>query len=431
MKRSVLFPLLLALTCGCQSIPSLSLKAPELPAPKMEFPSFTGAPVAAPNAPPPAPLTMQTDVRLNLEMAREFEKNGHDKDAILYYEKVRTMDPKAPGMAWKLGVLHTRQEEFAKAMEEFKVAYEEDPKNSDLLNDVGYGCYQGGKWTEAESWFRRALDVNPKNTRAQVNLGLAVGQQGKFQAAFDLFRPVIGEASAYHNLGMLHLAQKRTDDAKAAFRQALNIDSTMTLTKGVLEKLENSSTKPGPIASKTPTVPVAVSHNMTPPKQESAPVVSVASQGRLPTIAVAPQGGEPIVSAPVQGETSNISPPLQGGASNNSSPLQEVASNSIPTLQGGASNISPPLQGGAGGVEPVSLFTPPAPPGSSATTDMKVEQAAVRWRPVAEETSKNFTPKRTPVLRLSAPVPVTHPTTEVSAVWKLKPMLGAPMVATQ
>jgi Tfp pilus assembly protein PilF len=290
MKRWFYFAVFCAIANGgCQALPSLNM--PSMSVPKMEFPQFAAmtAPVTS-DQPVAAPdLPKQDDVKLQLHMAREFEKHGRDKEATLFYEKVRTLEPRATNISWKLGVLYARQEEFEKSLAEFKLAYDADPKNSDLQNDIGYTCYQCGRWKEAEDWFRKALETNPKNTRAQVNLGLAVGQQGRFQDAFNFFQTVIGEASAYHNIGMLYLAQGHRDEAKASFRQALTIDPNLALSKAALDKLEN----PGPIASKQ--APPA--NNATPP----------APPATTPTAATA-ELGPPQWQPPASGEPKNFTP---------------------------------------------------------------------------------------------------------------------------
>lgn len=251
MKRLIPGLWLVVATCaGCQSLSTPNLSLSSMALPRLEMPALPTH--SSPEATVPD-LPRQKEIELHSTMAKEMEKAGHDREAIHCYEKLRALDAKTPGLSWKLGVLYARQEEFDKSATEFRKALDIEPPNSDLLNDVGYGSYQAGKWEEAEGWFRKALELNPQNTRAQVNLGLAVGQQGKFQAAFDLFRPVIGEANAHHNVGILYMVQKRPEEAKTHLCRALALDPSMSVTKATLEKLAKPTTpKPDTVVAKAP-----------------------------------------------------------------------------------------------------------------------------------------------------------------------------------
>lgn len=194
--------------------------------------------------------------------AEAMEKNGHEAEAIQQYELARKYDSSMPRISRRLAVLYDRQADFAHATQEYQRAIQETPKDADLLNNYGYFHYERGAWLEAEKWLRQALNANPQHVTASVNLALTLGQEGRYNEAFDLFAKSVGEAEAHVNMGFIYQTHGKRDEAKQAYRKALQLRPDLRLASDALAKLENPTpaespklpplTKPAPATTEVP-----------------------------------------------------------------------------------------------------------------------------------------------------------------------------------
>src|SRR6185369_9509476 len=124
---------------------------------------------------------------------------------------------------------------------------------ADLLNDLGYCYYSRGKWTDAETTLRKAVTANPQHQRAWVNLGMTLAQMERYQESFEAFTHAVPAAQAHCNLAFILTTQGKRDDAKQAYRLALNFDPGLTLARAALQKLENprpAGAAPSQVASR-------------------------------------------------------------------------------------------------------------------------------------------------------------------------------------
>ena len=192
---------------------------------------------------PPPELPPKAAARACLACAEEMEKNGHEAEAIVFYEKARQNDAKAQ-VSRQLAVLYDRQGDFQKAQEEYHKALKKTPRDADLLNDMGYGYYSRGRWAEAEKYLRQALAVKPQHEHATMNLGLCVGIQGRYDEARQLFQKVVTPAQVQCNLAFLYTINHKWPEARQAYQQALHIDPDIPLARAALAKLEKAEREP-------------------------------------------------------------------------------------------------------------------------------------------------------------------------------------------
>jgi tetratricopeptide (TPR) repeat protein len=185
-------------------------------------------------------LPMSQSAQACMVTARELEQHGHDREAILLYERAREYNPAVANQVGpRLAVLYQRQGKFAEALAEFNRAIAAQPKNADLLNDMGYFFYMRGDSVEAEKALRESVAINPKNARAWVNLGLTLGQSDRFADAFDAFNKGVTPAEAHANMALMLAQHGKTEEAKQACRDALQINHELQQPKHLLAWLEN------------------------------------------------------------------------------------------------------------------------------------------------------------------------------------------------
>ncbi len=189
--------------------------------------------------------TPEAGANVALKTAEELDKDGKGIEAIPYYEKARQSGGNKQQIARRLAVLYDEQGEHGKAVDEFKQLLQKNPKDADLLNGLGYCYYNQGNWAEAEKHLRLAAQADPKLARAWINLGMTLAQMSRAQESMEAFTNVVRPAQAYCNLAFILQTQKRIDEAKDAYRQALSLEPDLALARAGLAKLER--TGPGAV----------------------------------------------------------------------------------------------------------------------------------------------------------------------------------------
>ena len=131
-------------------------------------------------------------------------------------------------MRFSTGVMHLREGRVDAALDEFKRAVKEDPKNPYFQNGLGLAYAAKREWKDAVTAFRKALELNSYYVDAKNALGYTLimsgdreGGKKELQAAFsDAMNPA-PEISAY-NLGRAYLEEKNYAEAVNWLRTGLN-----------------------------------------------------------------------------------------------------------------------------------------------------------------------------------------------------------------
>jgi tetratricopeptide (TPR) repeat protein len=214
---------------------------------QMADPSHTPEVPTVPNLSAKAAVTATKDLSQNetaqlcLEMATQLEKVDKERDAIIYYEKARQLEPKyQETCSRRLAVLYDRIDEQARAMNEYQRLLERHPKDSKLLNDIGYSYYNRGQWQQAESYLQKAVKADRSNSRAWINLGLTLAQLGKKTEALEAFQHAVSPAEAHANLGFILSANGRKHEAIHEYETALALEPALYQARQALEKLKQS-----------------------------------------------------------------------------------------------------------------------------------------------------------------------------------------------
>ena len=128
----------------------------------------------------------------------KLERKGKVKEAIAKFEEARRLDPAVP-VAHRLAILYDRQGEVERAKAEFEIALKANPRDAQLLNDMGYFACEHGNWSESEKLLRQSLDINSNNERAWVTLGLVLGRQDRYGESYDALAKILSRDEARAN----------------------------------------------------------------------------------------------------------------------------------------------------------------------------------------------------------------------------------------
>lgn len=155
---------------------------------------------------------------------------GRGKEAVEFANKALGVVPKERTDLAAIGLtsLASAQERAGDpkgAEESLRKVLKEDPKNSTVMNNLGYFLAERNeRLDEAVELIKRALKMDPANASFMDSLGWAFFKQGKFNEAEKYLTEAAKRshtsAAIQEHLGDLYLKQQQTEKAATAFRRA-------------------------------------------------------------------------------------------------------------------------------------------------------------------------------------------------------------------
>lgn len=133
----------------------------------------------------------------------QFRKNGQLDDARIAYTQALATSPDSPEVHHRLAIIADKQKRYAAADQHYQAALHVQPRNINLLSDLGYSFYLRGNLEQAESTLKQALEIDRSHQGAMANLGAVYAQQIRRDDALAMFRAGASEADAqryYANL---------------------------------------------------------------------------------------------------------------------------------------------------------------------------------------------------------------------------------------
>ncbi len=127
-----------------------------------------------------------------------------------------------------------------------------DPRNSDLLNQIGMLYKSAHQFNEATAYYQKAIDANPRNVAARTDLASCLFYQGDADAALNQLQQSLKydpkDANSLFNLGIIRLqAKKDPAGAVSAWQQLLKLNPTLAdEKKAAVEKLIAQARNPKP-----------------------------------------------------------------------------------------------------------------------------------------------------------------------------------------
>ncbi len=82
-------------------------------------------------------------------------------------------------------------ERYSEAMEYYQKALSLDPRNTAVIVDLGVCYFNLGQFDEAEAQFKKALEIDDKQPNALYNLGVVYAQRGDMDAMMNVWHKLI------------------------------------------------------------------------------------------------------------------------------------------------------------------------------------------------------------------------------------------------
>lgn len=196
-------------------------------------PTVSAAPVKDPD------LAPEKAAKLCITTGEELEKNGHYDKAIYQYELALKHQPRMPGVQKKLAACYAGQKQFEKLVTLYQKELAQNPKDADILNDLGYTYYEMDDFKNAEKYLRQAIALKPGMQRAHGNLGLALGRQKRWKESLEAFKKAGSPAVAQANLAAMYLIAGEHEHARSSCNIALGLDPSLKSAKELLAKLDS------------------------------------------------------------------------------------------------------------------------------------------------------------------------------------------------
>jgi cytochrome c-type biogenesis protein CcmH/NrfG len=139
-----------------------------------------------------------------------------------------------------------------KKAEPLLVKLKADPKNPEILNQLGTLYKATHQFQEASSYYQKALEADPKNVAARTDLASCMFYQGDADGAIGQLQQALTydpkDANSLFNLGMIRLQAKNdTAGAITSWRQLLKLNPKLPKDKkDAVEKLIAEAQQPKP-----------------------------------------------------------------------------------------------------------------------------------------------------------------------------------------
>ncbi len=189
-------------------------------------------------------------------------RTGHIEDAKNAFHELLTRFPDSAWTHYLMGTAYEDAQQLDKAVEEYKLALEKDPRIPNANFAIGYvywrqqdmdearewlqkealsGChalanyYLGeiarteGDLPKAEALYRRALQCDPSNSNAHLRLGIVLGDRRRYPEAIGQLKEAIrldpSGSSAHYHLATVYRQMGRTADAQTEYRKVRQLQS--------------------------------------------------------------------------------------------------------------------------------------------------------------------------------------------------------------
>lgn len=126
------------------------------------------------------------------------------------------------------GRIYMARKMYVEAIAVFQDLLREEPRNAELLNQIGIAHHQQSRLGDAKKYYKRAIKADKTYSPARNNLGMVDFDRRKYKNAAKEFRRALKlnplEASYERNLFHALWGWKKYDEALLAFQRAIALD---------------------------------------------------------------------------------------------------------------------------------------------------------------------------------------------------------------
>jgi len=141
-------------------------------------------------------------------MADILATQGRDSECEYVLKRIIQDNPKFLPPYNRLAELQMRQGRTNEAIETLQHALRINPDDPVLLNNLGMCWIVRRNYENALKMFTKAAGLMPENAKYRANMAVALGLMGRDDESLSLFKHILPEDEANHNLKVLRGARK-------------------------------------------------------------------------------------------------------------------------------------------------------------------------------------------------------------------------------
>lgn len=142
-------------------------------------------------------------------MADILATQGRDSECEYVLKRIIQDNPKFLPAYNSLAELQMRQGHTNTAIETLQHALRINPEDTVLLNNLGMCWLVRRDYEYALKMFTKAAGIMPENVKYRANMAVALGLMGRDEESLSLFKHVLPEDQASHNLSVLQEAREQ------------------------------------------------------------------------------------------------------------------------------------------------------------------------------------------------------------------------------
>ena len=156
-------------------------------------------------------------------MADILATQGRDSECEYVLKRLIQDNPKFLPAYNSLAELQMRRGKTIAAIETLQHALTINPEDTVLLNNLGMCWIVRRDYETALKMFTRAAGIMPENAKYRANMAVALGLMGRYEESLSLFKQILPEDQANHNLSVLQEARSSERPASKAMSQIQHV----------------------------------------------------------------------------------------------------------------------------------------------------------------------------------------------------------------
>lgn len=184
------------------------------------------------------PFTAQT----HFAAGQLAESQNRPDKAIEQYQAALKLDATHQPSLYRMAVVYTQTRDYSHAIETWKTYLKLTNNSATAYSNLGF-CYElAGRAPDAEAAYKEGLTRDAASEPCHVNYGLLLARLGRINEATAQLQAVLPPAQVHYNLAAVFEQQGKRDQARAEYRQALQLDPNTPGAKQRLDALDKPPT---------------------------------------------------------------------------------------------------------------------------------------------------------------------------------------------
>jgi hypothetical protein len=192
----------------------------------------------------------------NLNLGHREAALNRLEQAEAYYRRVLEIQPDNSIANHRLAVIADKKHDYARAEHYYLTALHREPRNADLLSDLGYSYLLQGRREDSERCLTAATRLDPSHGKALHNLSLLYAANGDYDRSFDALRRAVGESEARIKIATLFPnGRPQASDKEAVVASFQPMDSSDGRAPAAVDAADTTSAASQPAATATGSTP--------------------------------------------------------------------------------------------------------------------------------------------------------------------------------